>query len=345
VFKVGLAGFGRLAQIYYVPALRTFDYVKVAAVADPLPDSAVAARESFPAAEVCSNFEDWRTGSLDALLVASPPSTHLAILSSALRQRIPVFIEKPVLLPGELNRLQISCETAGLIMPNFNRRFWPPYQTLRALCIERRLGKVQRAKFTLDIDIRPWLSITSHRTDDSEGGALCDLGSSQLDLIQYVLGQKIVSIRVNARSVRWLNDHVAIEAQLEDGFAVDCQLSYTERNREAITIVGEIATARIANPNCALHVETHRSIGSAVAGWTQDVIALGLKALMRDRSMLHYTIRASLGEFFDALSQQRPFSTSFVDAAENLAGLEAGTRSIKEKASVAVSPPGSFIHV
>jgi predicted dehydrogenase len=345
VFNVGLVGFGRLARAYYTPALRTFGSVRLVAVADPLPASRAAASKSFPDATIHSDYQDLCALPIDGLLVASPPSTHLAILNDALRRRLPVFVEKPFLLCGELGQLNPSSEARRLLMPNFNRRFWPAYARLREISATGRLGKVQRAEFTLRIDVRPWVSVTSHRVEEREGGALYDLGSSQFDLIQYLLRQKIVRIRAEARSARWRNDQIMINAQLESGVAVSCELSHAERNRERIVIIGDIASARIDDPNCAVHVETHHSWKDRVVGLAQDAIALGPKALMRRRSMLRYTIRSSLAEFFGALAARRAFSPNFDDAVENIACLEAATVSISENKIIDVAATGISANV
>ncbi len=344
MFRVGLVGFGRLAQAYYSPALRRRNDITVAAVFDPLPASLDAARKSFPGCALFSSYKDIDSLSLDALLVASPPSSHLAILNLVLHSNIPVFIEKPILLPGEIGRLEITNETRRLIMPNFNRRYWPAYQRLREICASGQLGNLRQAEFTLDIDMRPWMSVTTHRIKDGEGGALCDLGSSQLDLIEYVLGQKIARLHVQSRSVRWRDDRVIIEANLEDGTAVHCRLSYGDRNREKIAIIGERATARIENPNCAVHLEVMRSFTTSIIGRAEDAIVFASKALLRNRSMLLYTIRSALMDFFDALKNRRPFSPNFADAIENDRCLVAATRSLAENAPVEIVRRESIAH-
>ena len=90
MLNVGIVGFGRLAQAYYTPALRTLRSVRVVAVADPLPASRTTASKAFPDATTYCDYQDLLSLPLDALLVATPPSTHLAILNAALRCPIPV---------------------------------------------------------------------------------------------------------------------------------------------------------------------------------------------------------------------------------------------------------------
>src|SRR5271166_4240418 len=295
MFQVGIVGFGRLPQDYYTSALRSLNCIAVAAVADPLPASRAASTRSFPAATIHSDYEELLQRPLDALLVASPPSTHLAVLNAALARRIPVFIEKPVLLFDELSRLEATEEARRLVMPNFNRRFWPPYIRLREICASGRLGKLRRAEFTLVVDVDPWLSITAHRVEQTEGGALYDLGSSQLDLVQFILGQKIVRIRAEAKTARWRNDEITLDAQLPSSIEVKCEISHSDRNRERIVISGDKAVARIENPNRAVHVETGPSWTNAIVERTKDALKLAPRALGRRQSALDYTVRCALG--------------------------------------------------
>jgi predicted dehydrogenase len=46
--RLGIIGFGRLAQNYYVPAFRRLSQGQVVAIADPLPVRQAAARAWFP---------------------------------------------------------------------------------------------------------------------------------------------------------------------------------------------------------------------------------------------------------------------------------------------------------
>ena len=346
--KLAIAGFGRLAQGYYVTALRSLRLAEVVAIADPLAASRAAAAAAFPRSRIYCDWHDLferEHDHLDAILVASPPSTHLALWSEAARCRVPAFVEKPFVLPGELERVETSPEVRRLLMPNFNRRFWPAYRNLRELCLSPRIGSVERADFTLRVNIRPWNLVTQHRLSPGEGGALYDLASSQLDLIEYVFGEKIVSLRAQTETIVWPDDQVRLSIVLERGLRVSCEVGYARRNCERIDIAGDKARVRIENPNAWLHVEPRGSRESPLGAWLGDTLAFGWKALRPGRSMLRYTIRASLAAFFEALSSRRPFSPGFDDAVENASCLEAALRSICEDKFIEVSSTRSPRHV
>jgi myo-inositol 2-dehydrogenase/D-chiro-inositol 1-dehydrogenase len=343
--KSAIIGFGRLAQAYYVPALRKLSMVDIVAIADPLPASRAAAASAFPRARIYDDYRDlFAREHVDAILVASPPSTHLAIWNEAARRRIPAFVEKPFVIAGELERVEGPSDASHLLMLNFNRRFWPAYRKLRELCASARIGDVERADFTLRTNIRPWNSVTTHRLAPGEGGALYDLAGSELDLIEFVFQEKIASIRAQSETIVWPGDQVRLNVQLERGLRVSCDIGYDQRNCEKVVIVGSKAIVRIENPNARVHVESAGSQKTPVADWLGDTFAFGLKALRRERSMLRYTITASLAAFFEALLSGQPFSPGFDDAIWNASCLEAAVRSIREKKFIEVSGPQTAAH-
>ena len=340
--KTAIIGFGRLAQIYYTPALRSLPAAEIVAVADPLEASRATAAASFPSAHIYADYHDlFDRERIDAVLVASPPSTHLDVWNEAARRQVPAFVEKPFVLVGELEHVENSPDARPLLMPNFNRRFWPAYQTLRDLCQTPQLGTLERADFTLLANIRPWNSVTQHRLSPGEGGALYDLASSQLDLIEYVFNEKIVALRAQTET----NGHVHLSIQLERNLRVNCKVGYATSNHEKIAITGAKATARIENPNAIVHVEPRGERKLPLSNWIRDTFAFGIKALRPQRTMLRYTIAASLAAFFDALSNCKPFSPNFDDAVWNSRCLEAAVRSIHENKSIEVSAPASARNV
>lgn len=342
--RLGIAGFGRLVRDYYVPAISSLSGLEVVAVADPLADSRAAAARRFRRARILSDSQTLFDQSVvDALLVASPPSTHLALWNEAAGRRIPVLVEKPFVLRGEIAKAASSLDVRCLLMPSFNRRWWPAYRAMRRMCADGRLGQIESARFTLRVDIAPWNVVTRHRMAPAEGGPLYDLGSSQLDLIEYVLGASIECI--TARTGDTSQREVLLEVALNSGARVECDLAYSPRNRESVSIVGSKGSLRLDNPNFALHVAARGRRTFPPLRWFRDATAFGIRAPQRSRSMLRYTIRASLAEFIDALSAGRPFSPGFDDAAHSSACLDAAAESATACKPVFVETIGSRARV
>jgi predicted dehydrogenase len=163
--QLGLVGFGRLAREYYVPALRALNDVRLSVVVDPLEASQEAARAAFPGIATLADPAALFTRRLDGVIVASPPSTHLALWNLAARAGLPVLLEKPFTLRGELLQAASGEQQRRLLMFDLNRRFWPPYRRVRESVRAGLVGDLQFVEICLHVDIRPWCSVTSHRLE------------------------------------------------------------------------------------------------------------------------------------------------------------------------------------
>jgi len=326
--RVGIAGFGRLARRYYLPAFRGLAGIHVVAVADPLHASQAAAKAKIPRATI---YSDHRTllahEPLDALLVASPPSTHLRIWNDASQLGLPVFMEKPLALHEELVRLEGSAQARSLLMVDFNRRFWPTYQRLGAFSRGGVIGRVDDIQFLLHVNVLSWCSVTRHRLSPSEGGVLYDLGSQALDLISSIVPEEPVRISAEAWSERWASDHLRLFLHFTSGLTAQCDLAYTRRNRERVVIHGSAGRLRLDDPNMTIRWEPRGSRNARLRGWCRDGMAFGYRALWRDRSMMRYSIRAAIGAFLRSVRGGEPFSPSFEDAVRVARWLEAAWRS------------------
>jgi predicted dehydrogenase len=323
---IGLAGFGRLARDYYLPALRALGAVDRLAVADPAPAARAEARARVPSAAL---YEDPRemleAHRPDGLLVASPPSTHLALWRAAAARGIPVFMEKPFLLPHELDAIDPHDPAWARLMLDFNRRFWPPYRWLRDAVLSGRVGRVLRARLTLCVDVRPWSRASDHRSLPAEGGALHDLGSQLLDLAATLLGAAPTRLRAAHADPAEARGRARIDLVFPSGASAALELGYTERTQECVWIEGERGRLYLDDPNYLPHRERR---GARAVQRPLDWAALGWRGAFRSRSMLRYTVRAALAAFLSALRDGRGFEPGFDDALRVARWLAAAERSL-----------------
>jgi len=339
--RLAIAGFGRLARGYYLPALRELGGIAPVAVADPLPASREAAARALPRARLYASAEAMLAEeTLDAVLVATPPSTHQAVWRLAAAAGVTAFMEKPFLLAHQLAAFVPPPAPAPPPMIDFNRRFWPAYRLLAAMVRTGQAGEVEHADLRLEVDARRWTGVTAHRSDPGEGGALHDLGSHLLDLAWMLLGREPVRVHARAGSRRWEHDHVEAALELADGVTVDCALAYGGANREQVTIHGSRGTIRLREPNAHLHLTLAGSRASALREHLLDGAALAYRAAFRGRSLLRASIRGALGELIAALGEGRAPSPGLEDALRNAAWLEAVQRAIAtgRPADIALSP-------
>jgi predicted dehydrogenase len=323
--RLGIVGFGRLAQGYYAPALRRMNGIQAILVADPLDSCRALARESLRAQTYAAPGE-LLAQRLDALLVASPPSTHLEIWNDACRAALPVFMEKPFVLNGELARVDGSPAARRLLMIDFSRRFWPVYGRLRDLVRNGVVGAPHFAEFTLHVDVAAWCTVTSHRLSPREGGVLYDLGSQTLDLVSHVFDADPSSIEAETSSRRWDSDHVRLQLWFPSGLRTICDLAYGDRTCERVAIWGPQGRLCLNDPNMTIHLERGPSRARSALARGKDLVLLAYRGVRRSRSMARHSIRAALAAFLRAVRQGDEFSPGFEDAAKNTMWLEAASR-------------------
>jgi predicted dehydrogenase len=319
--RIGLVGFGRLARSCYVPAVGRLRGASVVAVADPLEASRVAAATALPGAAICRGMEELLAHRPDALLVATPPSTHLALWNVAQESGLPVFMEKPFVLAGQLADAADDAGARGRLMVNFNRHFWPPYRRLRALVADDRIGRIVSAEFVLHVDLLPWCSVTRHRLSPDDGGVVHDLASQALAFVPWLLGAEPVSVEATLASHRWPDDHLTLRLGFADGARATCDLAYEARTFERVAITGTTGRVRLEDPNMALHLEpaSHRR----GRGRLRDLAVFGYRGLRRSHSMARYSIHAALAAFVEATRHQRPPVPGWDAAVQNVRALEA----------------------
>jgi predicted dehydrogenase len=317
-------GFGRLARSYYLPAIRRLGGATVVAVCDPLDASRAAARVAFPGGASCRDLDGLLPHRPDALLIATPPSTHLALWNAAAAAGLPVFMEKPFVLAGQLASATRDADARRRLMVNFNRHFWPPYQRMRALVAAGTIGPTVSAEFTLHVDLLPWCSVTEHRLSPDDGGVLHDLGSQALAFVPWVLGAPPATVEVTLSSHRWRNDHATLRIGFAGGAVATCDLAYESRTYERVSLAGTTGRVRLEDPNMALHLEPARV--DRRRGRVRDLAVFGYRGLRRSRSMARSSIHASLAAFVDAARHGRPFAPGWEAAVGNVRALEAATR-------------------
>jgi len=327
--RFGVVGYGKLAQDYYLPAFRRLKGVRLTAIADPLTVRREKAKSALPDIKTYSSHNDLLLHeSLDGVLVASPPSTHLQIWNDLSGQGMPVFMEKPFVLPGQLRQVMATVQARSPLMVNFNRRLWPLYQRLAVLVRNGWIGNIENAEFTLRVNVRPWISVTGHRLWPSEGGPLYDLGSQVLDLIHFVLGREPVSIRAESASDRWAANLVKLTVELTEGLTVQAHLGYDRNNRESIFLIGSKGQLEIHDPNMTIHTLTKDKPTIGGSERMMDWLMFGYRAFRRERSMLRYTVHASLKSFVDAIRGRHPFLPGLEDAVRNALWLETAHQSL-----------------
>jgi 1,5-anhydro-D-fructose reductase (1,5-anhydro-D-mannitol-forming) len=133
-----------------------------------------------------------RDPDVDAVYIATPPSTHKRYALQAARAGKPVYVEKPMALDHAECRAMIdACASAGVpLFTAYYRRAMPRYARIKALIEAGAIGTPRVAAISLYRGFTPPAGPMPWRLDPavSGGGLFVDLAAHQLDLLDFFLG-------------------------------------------------------------------------------------------------------------------------------------------------------------
>jgi predicted dehydrogenase len=169
--------------------------------------------------------------SVDAVLIATPISTHHAVAKAALEAGKHVFVEKPMTADGAQARELVELATArGLtLMVGHTFVFSPPVRKVKELIDEGALGDIyfittQRVNLGL------------HQKDVS---VVWDLAPHDLSILYYWLGEAASSVAVTGRGcvVPEIPDVAFINLKFPSGVVAEIQASWLSPVKLRRTIV------------------------------------------------------------------------------------------------------------
>ena len=197
----GIVGFGWVARDYMVPAIREAGHALVA-VCDP--DPAARARADRLGAAVYLDVEGLAGDpAVEAVYVATPNHLHRQAVEALAARGKAVLCEKPMAstLVDAAAMVQ-ACRAADVLYGTaFDQRHHPVHRALRGAIEAGMLGTVT----TVRIVYACWLGADwnkgtggNWRIDAAQagGGATIDLAPHGLDLVDFLLGEPIIELRV-----------------------------------------------------------------------------------------------------------------------------------------------------
>jgi predicted dehydrogenase len=207
--------------------------LELAGLCERDPERAAAFSARMPGTPVIAEFDDvLADASVDAVLIATPPRTHHALVAAALRAGKHVMVEKPLAKTSAEARDLIEIATANrlTLMPGHTFLYSPSVNKIRDLVLAGELGEVYFVTSSR-------MNLGKYQSD----GVVCDLAPHDLSILMYLLDQPVVQVSASARSV--FQDGVPEVAFLTltfaNGTAANVQISWlAPRKVREMVIVG-----------------------------------------------------------------------------------------------------------
>ena len=185
--KFGLVGAGGIAQAY-AQAFNESKCCELVAVADVRPEAATALAE-IVGGKAYGDYKQLAELELDAVIVATPPSTHPEIACFFMELGKPVLCEKPLTTNvADAEKMIATAEKNNVLFTMASKfRYCDDVVKAKGILASGVLGDVLQFEnaFTAKVDMsKRWNS----DAPVSGGGVLIDNGTHSVDIIRYFMG-------------------------------------------------------------------------------------------------------------------------------------------------------------
>src|SRR5437660_850254 len=194
--RIAVIGLGRMGRFYAQTLARRGPRVELYAVADPDPRARAAVQSKLGLGRVYDSPEPLLTlKEIDALVVATPTSTHAQVLLAAAQagQLKAIFSEKPLALSlADTQTVIDAVERAGILLQvGFMRRFDPGYRHAYEAI---NAGKIGRPVTYKGVGRDPTCPPLDYANPAHSGGLVVDMGIHDFDLARWLMASEIEKV-------------------------------------------------------------------------------------------------------------------------------------------------------
>lgn len=207
--------------------------MQLAALCDRDPKRADLFRARMPGVAVEPDFDELLLdSSLDAVVIATPPSTHYPLCKRALQAGKHVLVEKPMAkTAAQAHELKELAEQRNLvIMPGHTFLYSPAVNKVRDLINDDAVGEVYFVTSSR-------MNLGNYQPD----GVVCDLAPHDLSILMHCLDRPVIQVAASARNIYQENvpETGFITLTFEGGAMANIQVSWlAPRKVRQMMIVG-----------------------------------------------------------------------------------------------------------
>lgn len=198
--RVGVIGCGKIAQVRHLPEYEANSNAQITAVFDMNYDRACEIAKTYGAVAY-KTLEELLASDVDAVSVCTANANHAASTIAALKAGKHVLCEKPMAITiDECEQMVAEARAAGKkLMIDQNQRFARAHVRAKELLDAGKIGDVLTFRTTFGHggpetwSVDPGTGSWFFDPKRAAMGAMADLGVHKTDLIQWLLGQTVVS--------------------------------------------------------------------------------------------------------------------------------------------------------
>lgn len=205
MIKIGVIGCGKIAQVRHIPEYAQNPFCEIAGYYNPTRSRAEKMTQLYGGAVYESIEAMLADDEIDAVSICTANITHADITIQALKAGKHVLCEKPMAMDIKSCSEMIKCaqESGKKLMIAHNQRFAPAHIEARKRIESGDIGKVLSFKSSFghsgpeNWSVCPGVKTWFFNENSAVIGAMADLGIHKIDLLQFIIRQKIV--RTTAR--------------------------------------------------------------------------------------------------------------------------------------------------
>lgn len=326
--RIGIIGFGSIAENAHLPALQSFSDLEVTAVADVSPARLDRARSLIPGAALYDSPEDLiQHAGIEGLDICTPPKDHAHLILAACARGLEVIVcEKPLVLSEEeyISIAQARAGSGSRIVSVNNWMYSDLNRHVTGALLEGAIGTVHSVELRIG---RPDCALGNAgwmprwRTDlaHAGGGIILDHGWHQLYLLLGWLRSPLQHVSAVTRTINPRHYPVEDEASIT--------LLFPEaqgRIELSWTADGRTNDGRIEGSNGAITIQDDRVVIEGIGGLQElpfrDKLSLSSYHPDWFEAMLRYTV---LNERRDEADRH------FVEAGVLVSAIQAAYRSAR----------------
>jgi Predicted dehydrogenases and related proteins len=181
---------GGVAQLVHLPNLIKLPNVEVSAVAEINRNRLQTIADKFNIKQKFLSYSDLlENGNVDAVIIATPTSTHKDIAIDCLQAGKDVLVEKPLARTYQEAKqvYEAAKKSKRKLMVGMNLRYRPDSMLLRSLINSNEIGEpfyIKCGWIRKQSSSEKWFT----KKEESGGGVIIDLGIHLLDLSLWLLG-------------------------------------------------------------------------------------------------------------------------------------------------------------
>lgn len=315
--KIGVIGFGRMGQLYARMLATQAAGVQLYAVAESDGRLRTALESEFSVPHVFADAHELITlPELEAVVIATPTSTHAELVTAAAHSGKAIFCEKPLALTLKETHtvLDVVAQAHVPLQVGFMRRFDAAYHKAKTLIAEGRIGQPLTFK---SVGRDPFCPRKEYADPAQSGGLIIDMAIHDFDLARWLMGNEVE--RVSAEGTLLVCEQLKEVGDIDNAVI---NLRFTNGT------LGNVEVSRNAFYGYDIRTEVLGSEGAVTIGAHQHTPVLLLTRAGAQHDVMPYLMerfsdayRAQMQHFADCLRNGQPPSVSGTDA---LAALEIG---------------------